>query len=55
MWSHVPPINQEDIQVLRYSKGQKYSLHSDLLTNEDNNNRIATAILYLSSIVSFKF
>ena len=51
LFTHVPIVHQEEIQVLRYTKGQKYSAHYD--SSYDNNDvgphhRLATFYMYLS-------
>ncbi|KAL6755211.1 hypothetical protein V8C86DRAFT_2682598 [Haematococcus lacustris] len=45
-WLMVPPTHQEDMQVLRYAVGQKYSPHMDSLI--DSSHRMATMLLYLA-------
>ena len=39
--------HQEDMQILRYAKGQKYGAHYDSLA--DQSPRIATVLLYLGN------
>lgn len=46
-WTHLPEINQEDIQILRYGRGQQYRPHMDVLTVSDHGKRIATVLMYL--------
>eukprot|EP00892_Ulva_mutabilis_P006527 jgi/Ulvmu1/4246/UM192_0006.1 len=41
-WTGLPVVNQEGIQVLRYSPGQKYKKHMDA------HGRLATILIYLS-------
>uniref|UniRef100_A0A7S0YLU1 Fe2OG dioxygenase domain-containing protein n=1 Tax=Polytomella parva TaxID=51329 RepID=A0A7S0YLU1_9CHLO len=41
LWTHLPPINQEDMQVLRYGATNKYGPHTDGL------GRVATVLMYL--------
>ena len=52
MFTHIPLEHQEDIQVLRYSKGQKYSAHYDSSYDKSDVNgpkfRLATFYIYLS-------
>lgn len=48
-WTHVPTSHQEEMQVLRYGYQQKYGAHMDVL--EEGSHRMATVILYLSSLV----
>lgn len=40
------------VQVLRYSNGQKYGAHMDVIPGPDqvNNSRMATVLLYLTSV-----
>lgn len=51
-WSHVPRVNGEPLQVLRYEPGQEYRAHFDYFFHEGGkkNNRIATVLLYLSDV-----
>ncbi|GIL49191.1 hypothetical protein Vafri_5341 [Volvox africanus] len=41
LWSHLPPSHQEDMQVLRYGRTNKYGPHIDGL------ERVATVLIYL--------
>ncbi|EFJ42276.1 hypothetical protein VOLCADRAFT_67269 [Volvox carteri f. nagariensis] len=41
LWSHMPPSHQEDMQVLRYGRTNKYGPHIDGL------ERVATVLMYL--------
>mmetsp|Transcript_13665 Transcript_13665/g.39553 ORF Transcript_13665/g.39553 Transcript_13665/m.39553 type:complete len:316 (-) Transcript_13665:271-1218(-) len=53
MATHLPVSHQEDIQVLRYTKGQKYGAHFDsAYDNEDSgpHQRLATFYIYLSDV-----
>mmetsp|Transcript_20334 Transcript_20334/g.34912 ORF Transcript_20334/g.34912 Transcript_20334/m.34912 type:complete len:335 (-) Transcript_20334:187-1191(-) len=45
LWTNLPPVNQEDMQVLRYEVGQQYSPHMDPLI--DSSPRMATVLIYL--------
>lgn len=51
-WSMIPEENGEAIQVLRYEKSQEYRAHYDYFFHKggEANNRIATALLYLSEV-----
>jgi len=51
-WSHVPRVNGEPLQVLRYEPGQEYRSHFDYFFHDGGkkNNRIATVLLYLSDV-----
>jgi len=44
-WTKLNVSNQEDIQVLRYSQGQKYGAHYDQLV--EDTPRVATVLVYL--------
>jgi prolyl 4-hydroxylase len=44
-WTKLNVSNQEDIQILRYSRGQKYGVHYDRLV--ENSPRVATVLVYL--------
>ncbi|GMH38511.1 hypothetical protein BSKO_06395 [Bryopsis sp. KO-2023] len=46
-WTHLPEINQEDLQVLRYGSGQQYRPHMDVLDDNDDGKRVATVLMYL--------
>ena len=51
----IPVPNQEEIQVLRYEKEQKYGQHRDyfpekILNERDGQQRVATILLYLSDV-----
>lgn len=51
--THYPVSHQEDIQVLRYTKGQKYGAHYDSSSNTDEagpHYRMATFYMYLSDV-----
>jgi len=48
LWTKLNISHQEDIQVLRYGRGQKYGAHYDSLQEEFP--RMATVILYLSDV-----
>eukprot|EP00798_Chlamydomonas_sp_ICE-L_P025319 gene25319-10975_t len=53
LFTHVPVQHQEDIQVLRYTEGQKYSAHYDSAydTKEAGpHHRLATFYIYLSDV-----
>ncbi|KAG1662060.1 hypothetical protein FOA52_005307 [Chlamydomonas sp. UWO 241] len=53
MATHLPVAHQEDIQVLRYVKGQSYRAHFDsAYDNEDSgpHQRLATFYMYLSDV-----
>eukprot|EP00892_Ulva_mutabilis_P006532 jgi/Ulvmu1/4250/UM192_0010.1 len=41
-WTGLPYVNQEEMQVLRYSPGQNYKQHMD------SNGRMATVLIYLT-------
>eukprot|EP00195_Chlamydomonas_chlamydogama_P013578 CAMPEP_0202891606 /NCGR_PEP_ID=MMETSP1392-20130828/1619_1 /ASSEMBLY_ACC=CAM_ASM_000868 /TAXON_ID=225041 /ORGANISM="Chlamydomonas chlamydogama, Strain SAG 11-48b" /LENGTH=352 /DNA_ID=CAMNT_0049575405 /DNA_START=201 /DNA_END=1259 /DNA_ORIENTATION=+ len=47
-WVRLPPVHQEDMQVLRYGVGQKYGAHWDSLI--DDSPRMGTVLLYLSDV-----
>ncbi|GIL53146.1 hypothetical protein Vafri_8817, partial [Volvox africanus] len=53
LWTHLPIEHQEDIQVLRYARGQTYGAHYD---SGDKSNepgpkwRLATFLMYLSDV-----
>ncbi|CAD7698175.1 unnamed protein product [Ostreobium quekettii] len=50
-WTHLPMINQEDVQILRYADGQTYRPHMDVLAEDDEDGRRqATALIYLSDV-----
>ena len=46
-WTHLNITHQEDMQILRYAKGQKYGAHYDSLAAQSP--RIATILLYLGN------
>ena len=51
----IPVPNQEEIQVLRYEKDQKYGQHRDYFADDylregDGQQRVATILLYLSDV-----
>ncbi|KAK9842984.1 hypothetical protein WJX74_005333 [Apatococcus lobatus] len=46
-WTHLNITYQEDMQILRYAKGQKYGAHYDSLA--DQSPRIATVLMYLGN------
>jgi len=52
LWSHIPVTHGEAIQVLRYENGQEYRAHFDYFFHKQGmaNNRVATALLYLSDV-----
>lgn len=41
LWSQIPVVHQEDLQVLRYSPGEKFDPHYDMF------GRVMTVIMYL--------
>ncbi|CAK0751576.1 hypothetical protein CVIRNUC_002078 [Coccomyxa viridis] len=50
-WTQLPMTHQEDLQVLRYSQGEKYGPHYDSVQGEalkGRSPRIATVIVYLN-------
>ena len=47
-WTHLPVVNQEDLQILRYGSGQTYKPHMDVLEKDTEGRRKATVIIYLS-------
>eukprot|EP00803_Ostreobium_quekettii_P011081 evm.model.scf_170.5 EVM.evm.TU.scf_170.5 scf_170:99888-110092(-) len=50
-WTHLPMINQEDVQILRYGHGQNYKPHMDVLVvDDDDGRRQATVLVYLSDV-----
>ncbi|XP_051115300.1 probable prolyl 4-hydroxylase 7 [Andrographis paniculata] len=54
-WTFLPQENGEDIQILRYKKGQKYGVHpdyapDDVAEQERGGNRLATILMYLSNV-----
>lgn len=58
-WAMIPYENGEDMQVLKYTYGQKYDAHHDVgeLTSKsgqqlaaDGGYRVATALLYLTTV-----
>jgi prolyl 4-hydroxylase len=56
-WSQTPVTHQEQLQVLRYGVGQKYSDHQDffersMIEDDPNGNsqRVATVLMFLSSL-----
>lgn len=48
-WTHVPMVHQENIQVLRYSKGDMYGLHKDVRSDQES-PRMSTVIMLLSDV-----
>lgn len=53
MATRLPVSHQEEIQVLRYTKGQKYSAHYDSAYGSDGpgpHERLATFYMYLSDV-----
>lgn len=56
-WVGIPQINHEDMQILRYGKGQRYEAHKDVIGaitggKPGENPRIATVLLYLNDVES---
>lgn len=51
-FSMVPEENGEAIQVLQYKNGEEYKAHYDYFFHKGgmNNNRVATALMYLSEV-----
>ena len=56
-FTHIPPENGEDIQVLHYDKGQKYGAHYDYFDGyvgkkigNNGGQRKATVLMYLDSV-----
>ena len=47
-WTKLNVSHQEDMQVLRYTKGQKYGAHYDSLG--DDTPRVATVLLYFRDV-----
>jgi len=53
VFTHIPVSHQEDIQVLRYQKGQTYGAHQDSGANASEPGpqfRMATFLMYLSDV-----
>ena len=53
LYTQLPLAHQEDIQVLRYVKGQKYGAHYDSAYDnkeEGPHHRLATFYMYLSDV-----
>lgn len=53
LFTHIPVSHQEDIQVLRYTRGQKYGAHYDSAYSKDDVGpkfRLATFYMYLSDV-----
>ncbi len=46
-WTMLPQVHQEDLQVLRYGRGQFYKKHYDSLGDEKAGARVATVLMYL--------
>jgi prolyl 4-hydroxylase len=46
-WVMLPQVHQEDLQVLRYGRGQFYKKHYDSLGDEKAGARVATVLMYL--------
>ena len=51
----IPFENQEDLQILNYQKGEKYSLHPDYFeesyqTVDDGLQRVTTVLMYLTNV-----
>ncbi|CAM0954923.1 unnamed protein product [Alopecurus aequalis] len=53
-WTFLPKENGEDMQVMRFKRGEKYEPHYDYFTDSVNTirggNRIATVLLYLTDV-----
>jgi len=53
-WTFLPKENGEDMQVLRYKRGEKYEPHYDYFTDSVNTirggHRVATVLLYLTDV-----
>ncbi|KAH9329849.1 hypothetical protein KI387_001957, partial [Taxus chinensis] len=53
-WTFLPKENGEDMQVLRYEHGQKYSPHFDFFQDKVNivrgGHRAATVLMYLTDV-----
>ncbi|XBJ11169.1 probable prolyl 4-hydroxylase 4 isoform X2 [Aegilops tauschii subsp. strangulata] len=53
-WTFLPKENGEDMQVLRYKRGEKYEPHHDFFTDSVNTirggHRVATVLLYLTDV-----
>jgi len=47
VFSGIPVAHQEQMQLLRYRDGQKYSDHTDGLISENGGKRIATILMFL--------
>eukprot|EP00873_Tetraselmis_striata_P024219 jgi/Tetstr1/444483/TSEL_032364.t1 len=47
--THLPPVHSEDIQVLKYMDGQKYSAHYDS-KQVSGSRRMITVLMYLSDV-----
>ena len=53
LYTQLPLAHQEDIQVLRYTKGQQYGAHYDSAYNNKDagpHHRLATFYMYLSDV-----
>eukprot|EP00898_Chlorokybus_atmophyticus_P004182 jgi/Chlat1/4765/Chrsp308S00367 len=54
MWTLLPMVNGEGIQILDYNIGEKYDPHFDYFFHEDGEsnggNRIATVLMYLTTV-----
>lgn len=46
-WTKLEIVHQEDMQILRYSDGQKYGAHYDSL--QDKSPRVMTVLMYLGT------
>ncbi len=49
-WVQIPQVHAEDMQVLRYAKGQYYKVHMDSLEDDEAGLRVATVLLYFSTV-----
>ncbi|OIW07594.1 hypothetical protein TanjilG_28407 [Lupinus angustifolius] len=53
-WTFLPIDNGENIQVLRYERGQQYEAHFDYFSDKYNlqygGHRMATVLIYLSNV-----
>lgn len=46
-WTKLDIVHQEDMQILRYTDGQKYGAHYDSL--QDTSPRVMTVLMYLGA------
>jgi len=46
----IPVQNYEDVQLLKYEKGQYYSAHTDYIPYRIEGPRIATLFMYLNNV-----